>query len=87
VGDELRVSGAKYVSRELGKPPFPQASTQDFFDRQLVEFERFLRGEPAVMASGDEGARSVELIERCYASRRRLDHPWLAYSSKEDLAP
>ncbi len=81
VGDELRVTGAKFSSRKLGKPPFPEASSQDFFDRQLVEFECFLRGETAVMASGDEGARSVALMERCYASRRRLDHPWLAYTT------
>jgi predicted dehydrogenase len=87
VGEELRVSGAKYASPKLGRPPFPAASSQVFFDRQLVEFERLLRGEPAVMASGEEGARSVELMERCYASRRRLDHPWLAYSSKEELTP
>jgi predicted dehydrogenase len=82
VGDEIRIlqGVAKYVSPRLGKPPFAPASSQDFFDRQLVEFARYINGEPAVMASGEEGARSVALMERCYAARQRLDLPWLAYT-------
>ena len=88
VGNDVRVmeGAVKYVSPRAGKPPYRAVTSQDFFTQQLAEFEAYIRGEPAAIASGVEGARSVSLIERCYASRRRLDLPWIAYMSPEVLA-
>lgn len=48
----------------------------DPFRRQLEDFAHaVLDGRPPSVP-GEEGRRSVELIEACYASRRPLDLPW-----------
>ena len=46
------------------------------FARQLADFVAAIRDgrEPAV--PGREGKRSVEMLERCYATRGVLEHPW-----------
>lgn len=47
--------------------------------QQLLHFVAYIQGEPAHVVSGDEAARSVTLIERCYAVRKRLERPWIHY--------
>jgi predicted dehydrogenase len=84
-GNEVRIleGDVEFSSPRVGRPPFPMMGSEGFFIRQLEAFEAYIRGEPSVIASGIDGAQSVALIERCYASRRRLDLPWIAYASVE----
>ncbi|MDQ3987859.1 MAG: NAD-dependent epimerase/dehydratase family protein, partial [Actinomycetota bacterium] len=52
------------------------------FHRQLVEFDRALRGEPSAAATFDEAITTVELLERCRERRvHTLVRPWQAASS------
>jgi predicted dehydrogenase len=54
----------------------PPTTRREIFRRQFADFAAAIRTgcEPSV--SGREGRRSVELMERCYASRRQLQYPW-----------
>lgn len=48
----------------------------DPFEAQWLSLWRCLRGEGA-MAGGQDGMRSVELVEECYQSRCLMEYPWL----------
>jgi predicted dehydrogenase len=54
----------------------PPTTRREIFRRQFADFAVAIQTgcEPSV--SGREGRRSVELMERCYGARRRLEHPW-----------
>jgi predicted dehydrogenase len=63
-----------------GKPPFAPIGGPDLFVGLLSNFDEYAQGkESANVVTGKEGARSVALIERCYAGRKRLDLPWIPY--------
>ena len=50
---------------------------QDAFRHQLDDFADAIRSRREPFVSGQEGKRSVELIETCYAVRQPLDQRWL----------
>lgn len=72
-----------YVSPTVGAMP---SAAVDLFGKQLAAFERYIRGEPVVLATGEDGAKSVKVIERCYASRQSLNFPWTPYKTSQPLA-
>jgi predicted dehydrogenase/nucleoside-diphosphate-sugar epimerase len=65
-----------FKSTVVKKPPFAQATWFEMFRQQLIQFRSYIDGRPAHIVTGDEGARSVALIERCYERRRTLNLPW-----------
>jgi predicted dehydrogenase len=80
-GNELQAPPAMlaFESRSVGKPPFPAIQSPDLFVDQLAEFRKFAASQPAAVVDGADAARSVGLIDRCYAARQRLELPWLHY--------
>jgi len=53
-----------------------EESFLDAFSKQLDDFAGAVLHGRAPSVPGEEGRRSVELIEACYASRRPLELPW-----------
>jgi predicted dehydrogenase len=51
-------------------------NTLDLFVSQCNEWFKAIRGEPSECVTGDEGRRSIALIESCYAKRRMVLQPW-----------
>jgi predicted dehydrogenase len=51
-------------------------NTVDLFISQCEEWLKAIRGEPSECVTGDEGRRSIALIESCYAQRRMVLQPW-----------
>lgn len=47
------------------------------FMEQILNLCRAIRGEESLLVPGAEAARGMDLIGRCYASRRRMPMPWL----------
>lgn len=81
-GNNLRVSSdamLDFDSPEFQKPPFHPTNWMEMFREQLLHFDAYIRGQISHIVSGEEGARSVALIERCYAVRKRLERPWIHY--------
>lgn len=81
-GSKLEATSAAMLafdSKELHKPPFQPETWMDLFRAQLVQFDAYARGQPARVVSGHEATRSIALIERCYAARKRLERPWIHY--------
>lgn len=81
-GNDLRATSGvmlSFASPEFHKPPFQPTSWTEMFREQLLHFNSYVRGQSAHVVSGQEGARSVALIERCYAVRQRLEQPWIHY--------
>jgi predicted dehydrogenase len=80
-GNELRVSpdcGGKGAAGRRAKRSFND--NQRFADLFLLQLEDWLaairkRAQPAV--PGEEGRKSVALIEACYGRRQLLDLPWV----------
>jgi predicted dehydrogenase len=68
-----------FASKTKGKPPFPAVLSPELFVSQMETFHTYALGRDAKVVTGMDGARSVALIERCYASRKRLDLPWIPY--------
>ena len=48
----------------------------EVFVRQIDDFAAAIRRKREPFVSGREGRRSLELIEACYARRKRLELPW-----------
>ena len=48
----------------------------ELFDAELRDFRRAASGGQRVGVSGEEGTKSVDLIERCYRGRQPLVFPW-----------
>jgi predicted dehydrogenase len=69
-----------YCSPRLGKPPFRAIDPVSQFRDQLAQFQAYIRDGLANIVTGEEAARSVALIKRCYALRRRLELPWIHYA-------
>ena len=55
----------------------PGDTWPEVFCRQLDDFADSIMKPRAPFVSGTEGRRSIELIENCYRSRKRLRQPWL----------
>lgn len=49
----------------------------DVFDRQIEDFATAILNHCSPFVPGHEGRRAVELIQNCYASRKKLEYPWL----------
>jgi predicted dehydrogenase len=75
-GDEAMLGFAS----PLGKPPFAPIAGPGLFVHLLSNFNQYAQGrDDANVVTGEQAARSVALIERCYAARKRLNLPWIAY--------
>lgn len=72
----------RYSSPRVGKPVFRAQSVLNLFTEQFGAFLAYTGGAVANVVTGEEGARSVSLIERCYATRQRLELPWLLYTGE-----
>jgi predicted dehydrogenase len=55
-----------------------QASNPQSFIAQLQNIAAAIRGESSVLIPGEEGLRSLRLIEACYREKTLLDQPWFA---------
>jgi predicted dehydrogenase len=55
----------------------------DVFRRQIDDFAAAINRDQGPFISGQEGRRSVELIEICYASRKPLELPWSAQPASD----
>jgi len=56
----------------------------DVFRRQLDDFVDAIVNHREPLVPGQEGRRSVELIEACYTSRQALKHPWVFVETPGD---
>jgi predicted dehydrogenase len=70
--EAIELSGA---ADAMGAKEGPQ-TTVDLFVEQLGEFLKAIRGEPSEYVSGQEGRRSIALIETCYAKRKTALQSW-----------
>lgn len=68
-----------FKSPEFKRPPFRATNWMEMFRAQLIHFSAYIRGQPAHVVPGEEAARSVALMERCYAVHERLERPWIHY--------
>ncbi|MDX1630319.1 MAG: Gfo/Idh/MocA family oxidoreductase [Thermoanaerobaculia bacterium] len=59
------------------------AELREAFVAEIEEFLTAIAEDRPARISGEEGARHIRLIEKCYASRRRLVFPWLEGSPVE----
>ena len=53
-----------------------QASNPQSFIAQLQNLAAAIRGDASVFIPGEEGLRSLRLIETCYRERTLIDQPW-----------
>jgi len=51
-------------------------TTLDLFIAQFGEWLKAIQGEPSDYVSGEQGRRSIALIESCYAQRQMVLQPW-----------
>jgi UDP-N-acetylglucosamine 3-dehydrogenase len=65
--------GSRQVSETLRLSDFPNTTT---FYKQLDNFVESIRGDQKLESTGRQALRIVELIEQCYAHRRRIPEPW-----------
>jgi len=65
-----------FVNDGIGATNMPQQLFPELFDKELSDFRTAASGTAKVGIGGREGARSVDLIERCYRARRPLAMPW-----------
>lgn len=82
-GDAAMLS---YRDPEIGGPSFASQSVEQLFQEQWTAFISYVQGHMANVVSGEDAARSIALIEKCYAVRKRLDLPWLSYSTPSETA-
>ena len=62
-------------------------SVAELFDAELKDFRTGVLDARQTGVSGSDGARSVQLIERCYAARERLIPPWEQAAPAKSLDP
>lgn len=79
---ELSDGGAELVN---GVGVASRTYAQSFME-QIVNFCRAIRGEEPLRVPGEEALRGMELIDRCYASRRVMPMPWLTVEEREGIA-
>ncbi len=68
-----RQAGQSNLTETLSLPDFPRTTT---FYKQLDNFVESIRGNQKLESDGRQALRVIELIEQCYADRRRLPEPW-----------
>ncbi len=68
-----RDAGQCNLSETLRLPDFPRTTT---FYKQLDNFVESIRGNQKPESEGWQAFRVMELIEECYANRRRIPEPW-----------
>lgn len=68
-----RQVGQSELSDTLRLPNFPSSTT---FYKQLDNFIESIRGNQKLESNGWQALRVIELIEQCYANRRRIREPW-----------
>jgi len=78
-----RQTGQWELSETLRLPDFPHTTT---FYKQLDNFVESIRGNQKLKSNGWQALRVIELIEQCYANRRRIPEPWSEVSSAPDGA-
>lgn len=62
----------------------PERTNPQSFIQQILNFSAALRGREPLRVPGEEGIRSLRLIERCYAQRGALlSMPWLTPNETE----
>jgi predicted dehydrogenase len=71
----LSLAGTAALTDGTGAPRQPPPSP---FVAELNDFVDAVRHQRPPAVSGEEGRRSVALVQTCYAARRELIHPWLA---------
>ena len=82
VGDsnhlDVRVNGLPFhLNAELCKNRFATATYHQSFVNQLLNLAFAAHGREPVYVPGDEGIRSLRLIESCYERRQLMAMPWL----------
>jgi predicted dehydrogenase len=82
VGDgnrlDIRLNGAPFsFGGELRENGSPAATYHQSFVKQLLNFAAAARGTEPVLVPGEEGIRSLRLIEASYAQKRLMPMPWL----------
>jgi len=75
-----RQAGQDKLSETLRLPDFPPTTT---FYKQLDNFVESLHGRQKLISDGWQAVRVIELIEQCYAHRRRIPEPWSEYPLSE----
>jgi len=68
-----RKVGTRELSETLRLLDFQPSST---FYKQLDNFVESIRGKQKLESTGAQALRVIELIEQCYANRRRMPEPW-----------
>ena len=64
----------------------PARTDPQSFIEQLSNVTAAMRGEEDLRVPGEEGLRSLQLIEHCYARRRLMEQPWLTPAEAEEAA-
>ncbi len=76
-GAVLKREGKASVCHKVAKP----LTLSHTFLAQINNVIASMAGNEKLLASGEEAAKSIEFIERCYGKRTLIDMPWL--SAKE----
>jgi predicted dehydrogenase len=76
---EMRLNDVPFtLAGELHEKSSPADTYHQAFVKQLLNFVSATRGMEPVLVPGEEGIRSLRLIERCYANRKLIPMPWLS---------
>ena len=78
-----RQAGSMRLTETLRSSDFQNTST---FYRQLDNFVESIRGNQKLKSDGWQALRVIELIEQCYANRRRIPEPWSEMALASDGA-
>ena len=78
-----RQAGQCKLDETLRLPEFPRTSP---FYKQLDNFVESIHGNQKVECDGWQALRVIELIEQCYANRRRIPEPWSEVAMESDGA-
>ncbi len=84
----LRLNGIPYAQKSqlLASPTQPAATNAQSFIAQLQNICAALAGREPLLVTGEEGLRSLRLIETCYAQKTLLVQPWLTESESAKAA-
>jgi predicted dehydrogenase len=75
---EIKVDGMPApLDGSLRQPHGIERTNPQSFIQQLVNVTAAMQGREPLKIPGEEGIRSLQFIERCYANRRLMEMPWL----------
>jgi predicted dehydrogenase len=85
VGDanllDVQLNGLPFhLHSELYENNSPAATYHQSFVKQLLNFAAAARGAEPVLIPGEEGIRSLRLIEQCYGTKQLMAMPWFSES-------